>query len=161
MIKFILANQNQPDKTTDIVIDTNKTICPEFDLPKLTCDYSHVLSIDETETYLTFIVSPELSKEYEKLTQNLSQGQRIGKSSGNSGLQALNTLKQIVLRKNDFEKLAATLLNQKCVQTAAMVYGLQHENEATKAYVNATGNNVYLIGIIINSSAPYLACSPD
>ena len=92
MVKFILANQNQPDKTTDIVIDTNKTICPEFDLPKLKCDYSHVLSIDETETYLSFIVSPELSKEYEKLTQNLSRGQRIGKSSGNSGLQALKAL---------------------------------------------------------------------
>ena len=49
MVKFILANQNQPDKTTDIVIDTNKTICPEFDLPNLTCDYSHVLSIDERD----------------------------------------------------------------------------------------------------------------
>ena len=42
-----------------------------------------------------------------------------------------------------------------------MVYGLQHENEAAKAYVNATENNVYLCGIIINPSAPYLACSPD
>ena len=61
MVKFIPANQNQPDKTTDIVIDTNKTICPEFDLPKLTCDYSHVLSIDETETYLSFNVSLELT----------------------------------------------------------------------------------------------------
>ena len=49
MVKFILANQNQPDKTTDIVIDTNKTICPELDLPKLTCDYSHVLSIDKRD----------------------------------------------------------------------------------------------------------------
>ena len=49
VLKFILANQNQPGKTTDIVIDTNNTICPEFDLPKLTCDYSHVLSIDERD----------------------------------------------------------------------------------------------------------------
>ena len=49
MVKFILVDQNQPDKTTDIVIDTNKTICPELDLSKLTCDYSHVLSIDETD----------------------------------------------------------------------------------------------------------------
>ena len=49
MVKFILANQNQADKTTDIVIDTNKTICPEFDLPKLTCEYFHVLSIDERD----------------------------------------------------------------------------------------------------------------
>ena len=159
MIKFILANQNQPDKTTDIVIDTNKTICPEFDLPKLTSDYSHVLSIDETETYLSFIVSPELSKEYKKLTRNQSRSEDW-KKLRKFRLTSSKSFKQIVLRKNDFEKLAATLLNQKCVQTAAMVYGLQHENEATKAYVNATGNNVYLIGIIINSSAPYLACSP-
>ena len=36
-----------------------------------------------------------------------------------------------------------------------MVDGLQHENEAAKAYVNATGNNVYLCGIIINPSAPW------
>ena len=49
MVKFIPANQNQPDKTTAIVIDTNKTICQEYDLPKLTCDYSHVLSIDERD----------------------------------------------------------------------------------------------------------------
>ena len=27
--------------------------------------------------------------------------------------------------------------------------------------VNATGNNVYLCGIAINPSAPYLACSSD
>ena len=75
MVKFTLANQNQSDKTTDIVIDTNKTICPEFDLPKLTCDYSRELSIDETETYLSFNVSPELSKECEKLTRNQSRSE--------------------------------------------------------------------------------------
>ena len=70
------ANQNQPDETTDIVIDTNKTICPEFDLAKLTCDYYHVLSIDETETYLSFNVSPELGKEYEKF-RGLEKAQEI------------------------------------------------------------------------------------
>ncbi len=42
-----------------------------------------------------------------------------------------------------------------------MRYGLEHENEAAKTYVDATGNNVYLCGIVINPSAPYLACSPD
>ena len=160
MVKFILANQNQSDKTTDIVIDTNKTICPEFDLPKLTCDCSHVLSIDETETYLSFNVSPELSKEYEKLTRNQSRSEDRKKLS-KFRLTNSKSFKQIVLRKKDFEKLVATLLNQKCVQTAAMVSGLQHENEVAKAYVYATENNVYLCGIIINPSAPYLACSPD
>ena len=70
-----LANKNQPEKTTDIVIDTNKTICPEFDLPKLTCGYSHVLSIDETETYLSCNVSPKLSKESKKLTRNQSRSE--------------------------------------------------------------------------------------
>ena len=70
-----LANKNQPEKTTDIVIDTNKTICPEFDLPKLTCNYSHVLSIDETETYLSCNVSPKLSKESKKLTRNQSRSE--------------------------------------------------------------------------------------
>ena len=42
-----------------------------------------------------------------------------------------------------------------------MVYGLRHENEAVKAYVNTTGSNVYLCAIILNPSALYLACSPD
>ena len=65
-----LANQNQPDKTTDIVIDTNKTISP-----KLTYDYSDVLSIDETETYLSCNVSPKLSKESKKLTRNQSRSE--------------------------------------------------------------------------------------
>ena len=102
------ANQNQPDKTTDIVIDTNKTICPEFDLPKLTCDYSHVLSIDETETYLSFNVS-ELSKEYEKLTRNQSRSQDW-KKLRKFRLTSSKSFKQIVLRKKDFEKLEATLI---------------------------------------------------
>ena len=160
MVKFILANHNQPDKTTDIVIDTNKTICPEFDLPKLTCDYSHMLSIDETETYLSCIVSHELSKEYEKLTPNQSRSEDW-KKLRKFRLTNSKSFKQIVLRKKDLEKLVSTLLNQKCVQTAAMVHGLQHENKAAKAYVYATGNNVYLCRTIINPSDPYLACSPD
>ena len=112
------------------------------------------------ETYLSFNVSPELSKEYKKLTRNQSKSEDW-KKLRKFRLTSSKSFKQIVLRKKDFEKLAATLLNQKCVQTAAMVYGLHHENEAAKAYVNATGNNVYLCGIIINPSAPYLACSPD
>ena len=70
-----LANQNQPDKTTDIVIDANKTISP-----KLTYDYSDVLSIDETEAYLSCNVSPELSKESEKLTRNQSRSEGLEKA---------------------------------------------------------------------------------
>ena len=113
------------------------------------------------ETYLvSFNVSPELSKQCKKLTQIQSRSEDW-KKLRKFRLTSSKSFKQIVLRKKDFEKLAATLLNQKCVQTAAMVYGLQHENEAAKAYVNAMGNNVYLCCIIINPSPPYLACSRD
>ena len=42
-----------------------------------------------------------------------------------------------------------------------MLFGLQHENEAAKAYSKFTGNNVYPVGMVINPTAPYLGCSPD
>ena len=78
-----------------------------------------MLSIDETEKYLSFNVSPELSKEYEKLTQNQSRSEDW-KKLRKFRLTNSESFKQIVLRKKDFERLVATLLNQKCVQTAAM-----------------------------------------
>ena len=76
-----LANQNQPDDTTDIVADANITLCPDFNLPKLSCYYSHVLSLDETETCESFTVPPDMSQPYEKLTRislrGLEKAQKI------------------------------------------------------------------------------------
>ncbi|XP_065068264.1 uncharacterized protein LOC135693662 [Rhopilema esculentum] len=71
------------------------------------------------------------------------------------------SFKQICCPKKDFHKLAENFPSGRCVTTAAMLYGLKHENEASEAYVKLTGNNVYSVGIVINPTAPYLSCFPD
>lgn len=42
------------------------------------------------------------------------------------------------------------------MQTAAMRYGIQHEDEAAQF-----GRAVYPVGFVINPSLPHLGCSPD
>ena len=47
------------------------------------------------------------------------------------------------------------------MQTAAMRYGIQHEDEAANQYANQFVRVVYLVGFVINPSLPCLECSPD
>ena len=155
-----LANQNLPNGPRSILANANEKLCPDFNFPQLECQFVNVLSHDETETYETFVVTPELCREYEKLTRGQSASEDW-RQLRKFRLTSSKNFKQVASRKRDFERLTQSMLNEKVVQTAAMKYGLEHENEAAKAYVDATGNNVYLSGIVINPSAPYLACSPD
>ena len=149
-----LANQNQSNVTTNIEADANETVCPDFNLPKLECGFVYVLSYDETETCESFAVTPELSKEYDELTRGQLASvdwKRLRKFR----LTSSKSFKQVVSRRRDFEKLAQSILNEKFIQTAAIRYDLEHENEAAKAYVDATGNNVYLCWNVINPNGPY------
>lgn len=47
------------------------------------------------------------------------------------------------------------------MQTAAMRYGIQHEDEAANQYADQFGRVVYPVGFVINPSLPHLGCSPD
>ena len=69
--------------------------------------------------------------------------------------------KSICSRQKDFEALAARLLKRTKIQTAAMKYGLQHEDEVAEFYAQHFGRNVFKVGFLINPSVPHLGCSPD
>ncbi|KAK2564580.1 hypothetical protein P5673_012037 [Acropora cervicornis] len=47
------------------------------------------------------------------------------------------------------------------LQTAAMKYGLQHEDEVVEFYAQHFGRNVVKVGFVIDPSVPHLGCSPD
>ena len=50
---------------------------------------------------------------------------------------------------------------KKTIQTAAMKYGIDNEENAATSYADITRLNVYPCAIIVNPSCPHLACSPD
>ena len=52
-------------------------------------------------------------------------------------------------------------LKKKPIQTTAMKYELEHENDAARSYVNTRFVNVYQTGLVINPGCPYLRASPD
>lgn len=52
--------------------------------------------------------------------------------------------------------MAESLLSTNKIQTAAMKFGLDHENEAAESYASLTGNNVFKAGFVINPSSCHL-----
>ena len=72
-----------------------------------------------------------------------------------------SNFKSICSRQKDVEALAARLLKGTKIQTAAMKYGLQHEDEVAEFYAQHFGRNVFKVGFVINPSVPHLGCSPD
>ena len=47
------------------------------------------------------------------------------------------------------------------MQTAALIYGIQHEDEAANQYAHRFRRVVYAVGFVINTSLPHLGYSPD
>ena len=72
-----------------------------------------------------------------------------------------SNFKAICSRRKDLESLSGHLLRGKVVQTAAMRYGIQHEDEAANQYADQFERAVYPVGFVINLSLPHLGCSPD
>ena len=72
-----------------------------------------------------------------------------------------SNFKSICSRQQEFEALAARLLKETKIQTAAMKYGLQHEDEVVEFYAQGFGRNVVKVAFVINPSVPHLGCSPD
>jgi len=69
-------------------------------------------------------------------------------------------IRDVCTRRSDFESLAVRQL-KKTVQTAAMKYGINTEEEAAAAYGDGGECNVFPAGIVINPSCPHLVASPD
>ena len=63
--------------------------------------------------------------------------------------------------QKDFEALATKLLKGTKIQTAALKYGLEHEDEVAEFYAQNFGRSVFKVGFVINIRIPRLGCSPD
>ena len=59
------------------------------------------------------------------------------------------------------ESLSVQLLSGKMIQTAAMRYGIEHEDKAAQFYSQQFGRETYRVGFVINPSIPHLSCSPN
>jgi YqaJ-like viral recombinase domain len=58
-------------------------------------------------------------------------------------------------------EIFARVYESRNIQTAAMKYGIEHEDEAAEAYANQTGRRVHRVGFVINPTCTFLGCSPD
>ncbi len=92
-----------------------------------------------------------------------TRGQSLSKTWQDLRVKRLTStsFKRICSRVKDFESLAASLLNKKCVQTKAMKRGSEMEPVAAAEYSTLTGNQVFACGLAINPHAPHLGASPD
>lgn len=63
-----------------------------------------------------------------------------------------------MFQKKDHESLAESLLSTNEIQTAAIKFGLDHDNEAAESYASLTGNTA---GFVINPSSCHFGTSPD
>lgn len=72
-----------------------------------------------------------------------------------------SNFKSICSRQKDFEVLATRLLKGTKIQTAAMKYGLEHEDEVAQFYLQNFGRSVFKVGFVINPRLPHLGCSLD
>ena len=151
----VLAYQQPLPK---IMPDPNAAHAPEFVLPVLPCP-SIVLSERQQLFYESLSISREQSIEYEVLTREQSSSRDWHRLRKNR-LTASN-FKSVCSRRSDHESLSARFLKGKTVQTAAMKYGIQHEDDAAQFYVSQFGRKVYRVGLVVNPSLRHLGCSPD
>lgn len=149
----------QQPATNDVPIHNHPNICvPEFTFPIIS--YPDVVLTEKQQLfYESLSVTVQQSREYEKLTREQSltkDWHRLRKyritASG---------FKNVCSRRKDFESLSDRILNGKVIQTAAMKYGILHEDEAAQLYAREFGRDVYKVGFVINPSVHHLGCSPD
>ena len=129
-----------------------------FTLPPVNQTYSTVLTMSQQH----FIGGLKLSLGQANLDEKETQNQADDKLWHELRAQRLTAskFKDVCCRKKDFELLAERFM-KKTIQTAAMKYGIDNEENAATSYADITRLNVYPCGIIVNPSCPHLACSPD
>ena len=131
---------------------------PDFNFPTLSFP-PIVLEENQQLHFDSLQITDEQSKEFELQTREQSFSKdwyRLRKFR----LTASN-FKSICSRQKDFEALATRLLKGTKIQTAAMKYGLEHEDEVAQFYAQNFGRSVFKVGFVINPRVPHLGCSPD
>lgn len=159
--QFCPINKKKCEKQTESSIINNDAYpnYPDYDFPVLVQNFGTVLTMGEKNVYDGLYVSKSESMDIEKNTIDQSKipfWKTIRKSRLTS-----SSFKRICSRKKDHESLAESLLSTNKIQTAAMKFGLDHENEAAESYASLTGNNVFKAGFVINPSSCHLGTSPD
>ena len=127
--------------------------------PVLARNYCWVATADELDFIQGLQVSNADSAAYEKATR-LQSVCPDWHALRKNRLTASN-FKAVASRAKNFEVLAKRFSTRRNIQTAAMQYGVDHEDEACQAYANHLKVNIYAVGFIINPSASHLGCSPD
>ena len=148
----------KPSNRPKVHVNIEAADPPIFTLPPVNQAYSTVLTMSQQNFIDGLQLSLDQANLYEKETRNQAddsmwhelRAQRLTASK----------FKDVCCRKKDFELLAERFM-KKTIQTAAMKYGVENEENAATSYAEITHLNVYPCGIIINPSCPHLACSPD
>ena len=144
------------DDTDDVFVRCDTVTVPLPELPT-------IAPLNLSTSQLNFIASLQVSRD---LSEQYRQDTRLQAKSPlwhalRKGRLTASNFKRITSRRGDFEKLAMELVKSKNIQTAAMKHGSLHEPVAAHTYATRYRHNTYLTGIVINPSAPHLACSPD
>ena len=72
-----------------------------------------------------------------------------------------SNFKGVCSREKDHESLSTRLLEGKQVQTAAMRYRIENEDDVALQYSQHFVRAVFPVGFVLNPSVPHLGCSPD
>lgn len=144
---------------TNIINHPNFPTYPPYELPESHNSLSVVLKMGEQHVYQGLAVTTPDSIDIEKNT--LEQSKNPYWKSARKYRLTSSVFKRVCTRKKDHTVLAETLLRGTRVQTAAMKFGIEHEQEAAESYSTITGNNVYQAGLVINPSCSHLGTSPD
>ena len=156
--KGSVLSYQQPNSASTSVNVNSEISVPEFNFPHLS--YPPIVLDEKQQLHFSSLrISEEQSKEYEFQTREQSSSKDWHRLR-HFRLTASN-FKLVCSRRKDFEVLAERLLKGTKLQTAAMKYGLEHEDEVAQFYVKHFKRDVFKVGFVINPSVPHLGCSPD
>ena len=140
------------------VSHSGMTEAPNFNFPHLT--YPPIVLDEQQQLHFDSLrVTEEQSQDYERQTREQSFSKDWYRLR-NYRLTASN-FKSVCSRRKNFETLADRLLRGSKIQTAAMKYGIEHEDEVAQFYAEHFNRDVFKVGFVINPSVPHLGCSPD
>jgi hypothetical protein len=144
-----------------IVTSVNVVLPPALSYPDLSGYVMGYLPLSEQIAcvYDSLFVSDAQSRDFEELTR--AQSETVDWHKLRKNRLTASKFKRVCARRASFDKLADNLLKSRNVQTAAMKYGIEHEDEAAEAYATQTGRCVHRVGFVINPTCMFLGCSPD
>ena len=150
--KGSVLSYQQPPSPSKSLYDKREISVPYFNFTCLSFPPT-VLEEKQQLLFESLKITEEQSKEFELQTREQSFSKDWYR------------LRKFRLTASNFKSICsrqkARLLKETKIQTAAMKYGLQHEDEVAEFYVQHFGQNVFKVGFVINPSVPHLGCSPD